>query len=103
MSNLSKSIYSLPPLETGGTRSRQGLAFQDHIAVGFCLDMLIDPELAEVWCETQDDITLLWRREAGLVVEFVQAKSHELNQLWSISELCKREGARAGTSIIERS
>ena len=37
-----RSIRDLEPLETGGTLNRQGLAFQDHVALGFCLDMLLD-------------------------------------------------------------
>jgi hypothetical protein len=65
--------------------------------------MLDEPRLSEVWCETQDDITLLWDLKGGLLVEFVQAKGTELDQLWSVSELCAREGRKLGTSIVERS
>lgn len=97
------SIYDLSPIETGGVQNRQGLAFQDHVALSFCLRMLEDDRLTEVWCETQDDITLLWRSKGIILAEFVQAKSNELNQLWSISELCAREGGKEGTSILERS
>ncbi len=97
------SIYDLPPIETGGSRNREGLAFQDHVATGFCLQMLEDPQLEEVWCETQDDVTLLWRLDSGITVEFVQVKSDQLDQLWSVSELCTREEKKAGTSILERS
>jgi hypothetical protein len=98
-----RSIFDLPPLETGGVASRQGLAFQDHVATGFCLRMLDDPRLSEVWCETQDDITLLWHLKGDLVVEFVQAKGTALDQLWSVSELCARKDHKEGTSIVERS
>lgn len=98
-----QSIYDLPPLETGGSRSRRGLAFQDHVTVGFCLDMFSEPRLVEVWCETQDDITLIWRDGESVTVEFVQAKSDEMDQLWSISGLCQRKHGKQGTSILERS
>src|SRR5947207_7229546 len=99
-----RSIFNLAPIETGGVQNRKGIAFQDHVALSFCLRLPEDTRLIEVWCETQDDITLLWREnENSLVVEFVQAKSHELNKLWSVSDLCAREKGRVGTSIVERS
>ena len=110
-----KSIHDLPPLETGGSVARRGFHLQDHVAVGFCLEMLAAPELTEVWCENQDDITLLWNGQGSAAVEFVQVKGDELDQLWSIAELCKRERKKqqgsddgdsravVGTSIFERS
>lgn len=61
--------------------------------------MLQDPTLVEVWCETEDDLTLLWQTDDGLVVELVQVKANELKQLWSIALLC--EGA--AKSIIAKS
>jgi hypothetical protein len=98
-----KSIYSLAPLETGGTTSRVGIGFQDHVAAGFCLDMLVDSRLREVWVESQDDITLIWEETSQVKVEFVQVKSNELNQLWSSSTICNREGKGPGHSILEKS
>jgi hypothetical protein len=38
---VAKSIHELEPLECGGTANRQGLLFQDHVAAGFCIDMLL--------------------------------------------------------------
>lgn len=99
MSTPKPSIHALPPIETGGVIARKGFSFQDHIAVHFCLEMLSNASLEQVWCETQDDITLIWQRDGLVCVEFVQAKSHELNQLWSVAELCKARSA----SILERS
>ena len=98
-----KSIYNLVPLETGGTLNRIGIGFQDHIAAGFCLDMLTDERLLEVWCESQDDITLIWEVAGQIKVEFVQVKSNELNQLWSVATICNREGKGVGHSILEKS
>jgi len=101
-----KSIHDLPPLEVGGVVARKGFHIQDHVAAGFCIDMLSDQKLQQVWCEAQDDITLLWRSSPEWV-EFVQVKSNELDQLWSVAELCKKEkpknGDGQGTSIVERS
>jgi hypothetical protein len=46
------------------------------------------PDLSEVWCESQDDITLYWDVGGGLEeVEFVQVKSDRLEQLWSTALL----------------
>lgn len=86
-----KSIYELLPLETGGPEAREGFAFQDQVAAGFCLDMLENATLIEVWCESLDDITLIWGQPEGLCIEFVQVKGSEMNQLWSVAKLCERE------------
>lgn len=103
----SSSIHALPPLERGGVVARHGFDVQDHVAAGFVLSMLELPELLQVWCETHDDITLIWQGQCGEEIEFVQVKSNELDQLWSVSKLCDREkkdkSAKAGTSIFERS
>jgi hypothetical protein len=101
-------IRNLPPLNNGGSIARIGFSFQDHVAVGFCLDLFSTPELLEVWCETQDDITLIWRAKDGEEVEFIQVKGSEFDHLWSVAELCKREKTTLnpdgyGTSILERS
>jgi hypothetical protein len=73
----SRSIRDLPPLETGGVIARNGFNLQDHVAAGYCIDMLApDSQLKEVWCERQDDITLLW---SDGTVEFVQVKSTDTN------------------------
>ncbi len=53
--------------------------------------MLEDPNLTQVWCETQDDVTLLWLSTTAEEVEFVQVKSHEFDQLWSIAKLLEKE------------
>jgi hypothetical protein len=102
-----KSVRDQKPLETGGTVARKGFIYQDHVACGFCLVLALDPNLKEVWCETQDDITLIWACGQAESVEFVQVKSNELEKLWSVAELCKREGPaiakRPGTSILEKS
>jgi hypothetical protein len=103
-----RSIHELSPIETGGIEARKGFGFQDHVAAGFCIDKLTNPYLTQVWCETQDDITLIWDDEPGERVEFVQVKGNEPDQLWSISLLCQRDtkkkpADRVGTSILERS
>ncbi len=97
------SLHDLVPNEPGGEENRRGILFQDHIAAGFYLEMLENEALTTVWCEAEDDITLVWERECGTEGEFVQVKSDELDQLWSVARLCRRDGGREGTSILERS
>lgn len=102
------SIYDLAPLEEGGVIARDGFTYQDHVATWLCLRMLNTPDIAEVWCESQDDVTLIWSIDSQIKVEFVQVKSNESDQLWSVANLCKREKTPTspnglGTSILERS
>lgn len=81
---------NVPPLEEGGIVARDGFSFQDHVAVGFLLNMFLDKRLIEVRCESQDDITLIWDEDGTIIVEFVQVKGNKLNQLWSIAKVCER-------------
>lgn len=95
---------TVPPLEQGGVIARRGFTFQDHVAVRFCLQMLFNPDILEVRCESQDDITLIMND----AVEYIQVKANELDQLWTIALLCKRkkkkgQPATVGTSIYEKS
>ncbi|WP_439370882.1 dsDNA nuclease domain-containing protein [Bradyrhizobium sp. DASA03120] len=53
------SIFDLVPLEHGGPIARAGFLYQDHVAAKYCIEMLLDPALEQVWCETLDDITLI--------------------------------------------
>ena len=69
------SIHDLPPLERGGVEARKGFALQDHVAVGFLIDLLATPGLLEVWCETHDDITLIWHNSTEQEVEFAPPRS----------------------------
>lgn len=61
--------------------------------------MLEDPTLSQVWCETQDDVTLLWMNPSGEEVEFVQVKSNEFDQLWSIAKLLEKEKAKEADEL----
>jgi hypothetical protein len=53
--------------------------------------MIKDATLVQVWCENQDDITLIWLNGSVEEVEFVQVKSNELDQLWTIAKLLEKE------------
>ena len=60
-----------------------------------------------MWCETHDDITLIWQGQPSQEVEYVQVKSHALGQLWSVAMLSRRDRdngkVQHGSSIFERS
>jgi hypothetical protein len=68
--------------------ARAGFLYQDHIGARFCIEMLRNAKLAGVWCETLDDITLIWNEAGQAIVEFVQVKSNVLAQMWSVALLC---------------
>lgn len=101
------SYRDLDPLEQGGPIARRGFAYQDHVAAGKCLDMLLDAGPCEVWCEAEDDIVLVWLIQGEEWFEFVQVKSNELDQLWSVAKLCEKEQAKVGKGpaacIVEKS
>lgn len=101
------SYRDLDPLEQGGPIARKGFAYQDHVAAGKCLDMLLDAGPCEVWCEAEDDIVLVWLLQGEEWFEFVQVKSNELDQLWSVAKLCEQEPAKngqgPGACIVEKS
>ena len=103
MSVHAPSIHALAPLEHGGGHARTGFLFQDHVAARYCLEMVLGDDAHAVWCETLDDITVLRQAGEKETVEFVQVKSTSSDQLWSISQLCRRNGAERGTSILEKS
>ncbi len=83
------SIFDLVPLELGGPTARMGFLYQDHVAARFCIQMLCDARLAEVWCEALDDITLIWHDAGQATVEFVQVKAAGLSQMWSVALICE--------------
>jgi hypothetical protein len=101
-------LRTLRPSDSGGSIARTGFAFQDHVAARFCIEMLVDNGLREVWCETYDDVVLVWDKDGRELIEFVQVKAENLDQLWTPALLCQRDkkkGApeKTGTSIPERS
>jgi hypothetical protein len=101
---VAKPLREQVPNDFGGIVARGGFAYQDHVAAMFCLEMLSGSTIAEVWCETYDDIVLVWRlSNGGELMEFVQVKQEELQQLYTPSVLLSRDGGKEGTSIFERS
>lgn len=101
------SFRDLPPLEQGGRVARDGFDYQDHVAAGKCLDMLLGGGPAEVWCEAEDDIVLVWLDGGQELFEFVQVKGNDLGQAWTVAELCRREAVKSGGGpgrcIVEKS
>jgi hypothetical protein len=98
------SVDVLQPVDEGGPIARAGFDYQDEIAVGFVLDMLADPSMLTVRCETHDDVVLVFEfQHDNRLAEYVQVKAGEPDKLWSVAGLCKRDGGAAGTSIFEKS
>ena len=102
------SVRDAQITDLGGIYARQGFSYQDDVAISFFLQMLATKELMEVWCETHDDILLVWIRGGTQIAEYVQVKSERPDQLWTIAKLCERKKtviipAGIGTSILEKS
>jgi hypothetical protein len=98
------SVEDVAPAEEGGPIARTGFNYQDEIAVGFLLEMLEDPTVLKVHCETHDDIVVLRRLAASeLAAEYVQVKGSEADKFWSVADLCMRIKAKVGSSIFETS
>jgi hypothetical protein len=96
------SYRDLAPLESGGVTARNGFEFQDHVAAGYCIDMLSDETLIEVWCETLDDITIIRVNEDDEVFEFVQVKNNQFDHFWSVSDFCKRESKTENKKTLKK-
>lgn len=100
------SIHDIPLPTTGGIPARKGFDLQDHVAVSYCIQMIDEVRIMEVWNEAHEDVTLIWKSESSEEVEFIQVKGTEHDQLWSFSLLCQRNSSvkePAGTSVFERS
>ena len=54
--------------------------------------MFTKPELSEVWCETLDDIVLIWGNPPKQIVEFVQVKANDPNQYWTMAKVTEKDG-----------
>jgi hypothetical protein len=99
------SVDDVKPIEEGGPIARSGFNYQDEIAVSFLIEMLENPSILKVHCETHDDILLVRTANASVVrlAEFIQVKGSEQDKLWSFADLCACTKGKAGTSIFEKS
>lgn len=89
--------------DAGGVAGRRGQKHQDHVAVSFVIDMLNNPSILQIECETADDVTIRWSMDGANINEYVQVKTTDGDGKWSVQELVSRDGSRPGTSIAERS
>lgn len=98
------SIDAAEPVEEGGTEARIGFNYQDEVSVGLLLDMLEDPCIQRIQCESHDDVVVVRTNEsAERLVEFVQVKGSENDKFWSVADLCRRTDAKIGSSLFESS
>lgn len=87
----------------GGVSARQGFKYQDHVAARFVIEMMDNPTIVRVECETSDDIFVV-RNVTGLEEgEYIQVKTTEGDKKWSLTEIWTRENKRLGTSLVEKS
>jgi len=94
-----------PDSDAGGVAARRGFKYQDHVAAGFVLEMIGDPSIIRVECETADDIVLVHQGQCD-VFEYVQVKTTEGDTKWTQKEICERDsgnGRTRPTSLIEKS
>jgi hypothetical protein len=99
------SVDDVKPLEEGGPVARKGFNYQDEIAVSVLLDMMEDPSIVKIHCETHDDILVVRATEDPdqHCAEYVQVKATQPDQLWTVAALCKRNDGKVGTSVLEKS
>lgn len=99
-----ESIFDQPLSDQSGRNAQRGFIYQNHLGARFCLEMLLDASLHQVWMESHDDITLLWHiGTPEAVCEFVQVKHMELPSRWTVEKITHRDGGNAGTSLCEKS
>lgn len=97
------STDTLRASDAGGIAARRGFRVQDHVAARIALEMLQDPTIHRLECETADDIVVRRGAAAARVSEYVQVKTTESDGKWNLTELTARDKGRKGTSICERS
>jgi hypothetical protein len=97
------SVDDAKPDEEGGPTARVGFNYQDEIAVSFFIEMLEDPTVLKVHCETHDDSVVIRQEGASekRIAEFIQVKASEKDKLWSVADLCASKNGKMGTSIFE--
>lgn len=101
-----KSIRDTISLDQSGRNAKRGFAYQDHIGVKLCLEMILDDEIIEVWIEKEDDLTII--RKVGEIenLEFCQVKhTEEKGSRWSIADICKPDTTKYGNGkcFVEKS
>lgn len=97
---MSASIHDEPLADQSGRNARRGFEYQDHVGARYCLRMLINPALLEVWFESHDDITLKWDIGGGAIgYEFTQVKFY--NSPLTFATVKNREGGKP--SLLEKS
>ncbi|KRQ12307.1 hypothetical protein AOQ73_04150 [Bradyrhizobium pachyrhizi] len=89
--------------DAGGVAARIGFKYQDHVAASFVLEMIGDPRIVQVECETSDDITRILRFEGREFPEYVQVKTTDRDKNWTATEIASRANKNAPTSLIEKS
>lgn len=88
---------------SGGVAARLGFRFQDHVAASLVVDMLAEPRISQIECETADDIVIRWLPGTGVEIEYVQVKTTDGDGKWTLTELTSRDKGKKQTSLCEKS
>lgn len=89
--------------DAGGVAARKGFRFQDVVAASLAVDVLTNPQLLQIECETADDIVLRWSASSGCDLEYIQVKTTENDSKWSINEITTKDKGKKLSSIAEKS
>lgn len=89
--------------DAGGIAARRGFRIQDHVAARIVLEMLQDPAISQIECETGDDIVVRREDSGASVIEYVQVKTTERDSKWNLKEITDRVASRKLSSICEKS
>jgi hypothetical protein len=89
--------------DAGGVAARLGFKYQDHVAASFVLDMIGDPNVLQVECETSDDITRIIRVSGVEIPEYIQVKTTDRDTKWTSKEITDRTNKKTESSLIEKS
>ncbi|MCS3933984.1 hypothetical protein M2175_009015 [Bradyrhizobium elkanii] len=89
--------------DAGGVAARIGFKYQDHVAASFVLEMIGDPRVTQIECETSDDITRMLQLGGRRFPEYVQVKTTERDKNWTATEIAKRSSETSPSSLIEKS
>ena len=89
--------------DAGGVAARIGFKYQDHIAASFVLEMIGDRRIAQVECETSDDITRVIVLNGQEIPEYIQVKTTDRDTKWTSKEIYTRDNKNTPSSLLEKS
>lgn len=102
------SVDETKPSEEGGPNARVGFSYQDEVTIGLVLEMLANPTVVKLHCESHDDVVRVSIEtdpdgaDPVTIAEYIQIKGGETDTLYSTANLCSRESAGKGKDKIKK-